>query len=66
MGLAIAKEDANLHGGRLEAIGEPGVGACFRLTLPLEQGHTVKTSPLPLAVEAEGVTTQEQEGGDDE
>ena len=66
LGLAIAKEDANLHGGRLEAIGEPGVGACFRLTLPLEQGHTVKTSPLPLAVEAEGVTTQEQEGGDDE
>lgn len=66
LGLAIAKEDANLHGGRLEAIGEPGVGACFRLTLPLEQGRTVKTSPLPLAVGAEGVTTQEQEGGDDE
>lgn len=66
LGLAIAKEDANLHGGRLEAIGEPGVGACFRLTLPLEQGLTVKTSPLPLAVGAEGVTTQEQEGGDDE
>lgn len=66
LGLAIAKEDANLHGGRLEAIGEPGVGACFRLTLPLEQGRTVKTAPLPLAVEAEGVTTQEQEGGDDE
>lgn len=66
LGLAIAKEDANLHGGRLEAIGAPGVGACFRLTLPLEQGHIVKTSPLPLAVEAEGVTTQEQDGGDDE
>lgn len=66
LGLAIAKEDANLHGGRLEAIGELGVGACFRLTLPMEQGHIVKTSPLPLAVEAEGVTTQEQEGGDDE
>ena len=66
LGLAIAKEDANLHGGRLEAIGELGVGACFRLTLPMEQGHIVKTSPLPLAVEAEGVTTQEQEGGEDE
>lgn len=66
LGLAIAKEDANLHGGRLEAIGEIGVGACFRLTLPMEQGHIVKTSPLPLAVEAEGVTTQEQEGGEDE
>ena len=66
LGLAIAKEDANLHGGRLEAIGELGVGACFRLTLPMEQGRIVKTSPLPLAVEAEGVTTQEQEGGEDE
>lgn len=66
LGLAIAKEDANLHGGRLEAIGEPGVGACFLLTLPLEQGHKVNASPLPLAVGAEGVTTQEQEGGDDE
>ena len=66
LGLAIAKEDANLHGGRLEAIGEPGVGACFLLTLPLEQGHKVNASPLPLAMEAEGVTTQEQEGGDDE
>lgn len=66
LGLAIAKEDANLHGGRLEAIGEPGVGACFLLTLPLEQGHKVNASPLPLAVGAEGVTTQEQKGGDDE
>ncbi len=66
LGLAIAKEDANLHGGRLEAAGEPGVGACFRLTLPLKQGRTAKVSPLPLEVEAEGVTTEEQEGGNDE
>lgn len=66
LGLAIAKEDANLHGGRLEATGEPGVGACFRLTLPLKQGRTAKASPLPLEVEAEGVTTEEQEGGNDE
>jgi two-component system sensor histidine kinase MtrB len=47
-GLAISIEDARLHQGRLEAWGEPGNGACFRLTLPLVRGHKVTTSPLPL------------------
>ena len=37
-----------MHQGRLEAWGEPGKGACFRLTLPLVRGHKVTTSPLPL------------------
>lgn len=48
LGLAISIEDARLHHGRLEAWGEPGKGACFRLTLPLVRGHKVTTSPLPL------------------
>jgi two-component system sensor histidine kinase MtrB len=48
LGLAISIEDARLHQGRLEAWGEPGRGACFRLTLPLVRGHKVTTSPLPL------------------
>jgi two-component system sensor histidine kinase MtrB len=48
LGLAISIEDARLHQGRLEAWGEPGKGACFRLTLPLIRGHKVTTSPLPL------------------
>ena len=48
LGLAISIEDARLHQGRLEAWGEPGHGACFRLTLPLVRGHKVTTSPLPL------------------
>ena len=48
LGLAISVEDARLHQGRLEAWGEPGQGACFRLTLPLVRGHKVTTSPLPL------------------
>ena len=48
LGLAISIEDARLHQGRLEAWGEPGKGACFRLTLPLTRGHKVTTSPLPL------------------
>ena len=48
LGLAISIEDARLHQGRLEAWGEPGKGACFRMTLPLVRGHKVTTSPLPL------------------
>ncbi|MCX2934242.1 MtrAB system histidine kinase MtrB [Mycobacterium sp. CVI_P3] len=52
LGLAISIEDARLHQGRLEAWGEPGKGACFRLTLPLVRGHKVTTSPLPLKPDA--------------
>ena len=37
--LAISVEDANLHDGKLEAWGEPGVGACFRLTLSRTRGQ---------------------------
>jgi two-component system sensor histidine kinase MtrB len=48
LGLAISVEDARLHQGRLEAWGEPGNGACFRLTLPMVRGHKVTTSPLPM------------------
>jgi two-component system sensor histidine kinase MtrB len=48
LGLAISVEDARLHGGRLEAWGEPGRGANFRLLLPREQGIELGESPLPL------------------
>ncbi|WP_345000447.1 MtrAB system histidine kinase MtrB, partial [Tsukamurella soli] len=48
LGLAISIEDARLHNGRLEAWGEPGNGACFRLTLPRRRGFKVLVSPLPL------------------
>lgn len=34
LGLSIATEDTRLHGGRLEAWGELGVGSCFMLSLP--------------------------------
>ena len=40
--------DARLHGGWLEAWGEPGKGACFRLTLPLDRAAGFTESPLPL------------------
>jgi Signal transduction histidine kinase len=48
LGLAISLEDARLHDGWLQAWGEPGRGAQFRLTLPRRAGHTLMHSPLPL------------------
>lgn len=58
LGLAISIEDARLHQGRLEAWGEPGKGACFRLTLPLVRGHKVTSSPLPVKpIERAGAPT---------
>lgn len=48
LGLAISLEDARLHDGWLQAWGEPGRGAQFRLTLPRHAGHTLMHSPLPL------------------
>lgn len=53
LGLAISLEDARLHGGWLEAWGEPGKGASFRLTLPKDRVVGFTESPLPLAPEGE-------------
>src|SRR5664280_537973 len=53
LGLAISREDARLHGGWLHAWGEPGVGSCFRLTLPRHTGVPIETSPLPLRPQEE-------------
>ncbi len=48
LGLSISLEDAHLHGGWLQAWGEPGGGAQFRLTLPRRAGERLVKSPLPL------------------
>jgi two-component system sensor histidine kinase MtrB len=48
LGLAIALEDVRLHGGWLQAWGEPGLGAAFRMTLPRKASTTFDVSPLPL------------------
>jgi two-component system sensor histidine kinase MtrB len=48
LGLAISLEDARLHGGWLQAWGEPGKGSVFRLTLPRIAGQELVGSPLPL------------------
>ncbi|MEO7745228.1 MAG: sensor histidine kinase, partial [Actinomycetota bacterium] len=55
LGLAIASEDTRLHGGWLQAWGEPGQGSCFRLTLPREAGVELTSSPLPLGPPADGL-----------
>lgn len=51
LGLSIAIEDARLHGGWLQAWGEPGGGSQFRLTLPRGAGESLRASPLPLEPE---------------
>ncbi|MFI6501581.1 MtrAB system histidine kinase MtrB [Nonomuraea typhae] len=48
LGLAISREDATLHGGWLQAWGQPGEGSQFRLTLPRAAGADLKGSPLSL------------------
>jgi two-component system sensor histidine kinase MtrB len=48
LGLSIALEDVRLHGGWLQAWGEPGRGSVFRLTLPWRVGGTITSAPLPL------------------
>jgi two-component system sensor histidine kinase MtrB len=55
LGLSISLEDAHLHGGWLQAWGEPGGGAQFRLTLPRRAGDRIGTSPLPLVPEDAGL-----------
>ncbi len=50
LGLAIALEDVRLHGGWLEARGEPGQGATFRITLPIRAGDALRSSPVPMVL----------------
>ena len=48
LGLAIATEDVAIHGGRLQAYGEPGKGASFLMTLPKRAGDEIASWPLAL------------------
>ncbi len=56
LGLSISLEDAHLHGGWLQAWGEIGGGAQFRLTLPRRAGDRITKSPLPLVPADAGAT----------
>jgi len=62
LGLAISLEDARLHGGWLQAWGEPGGGASFRLTLPRRTGIVLTDSPLPLVPESTAPLPEPDEG----
>lgn len=61
LGLSIALEDAALHHGRLEVWSAPGLGSCFRLTLPREPGTEPGESPLPLPPEDAGANAPDDE-----
>ncbi|NUK05263.1 HAMP domain-containing histidine kinase [Streptomyces lunaelactis] len=61
LGLSIAVEDARLHGGWLQAWGEPGGGSQFRLTLPRTADEPLRGSPIPLEPED---SRQNRERGD--
>lgn len=63
LGLSISLEDARLHGGWLEAWGEPGRGACFRLTLPRQVRGQIGESPLLLSPAESGGTAADQHDG---
>lgn len=65
LGLAISLEDARLHGGWLQAWGEPGRGARFLLTLPLVQGTVLTHGPLPLVPTGRGPGAGELPAGFD-
>ncbi|MFP3968121.1 MtrAB system histidine kinase MtrB [Actinomadura fulvescens] len=56
LGLSISREDAQLHGGWLQAWGEPGVGSQFRLSLPRVAGAELRGSPLPLVPPGAGAS----------
>jgi two-component system sensor histidine kinase MtrB len=64
LGLSISLEDAHLHGGWLQAWGEPGRGSQFRLTLPRRAGDALHHSPLPLVPADAQTRTVQQVGGD--
>jgi len=71
LGLPIALEDARLHNGWLEAWGQLGGGASFRLVLPRSPGTTIESAPLPLRPDdaapgpGTAVEVPEDEGEDD-
>lgn len=65
LGLTIAREDALLHGGKLQCAGELGVGATFLLSLPREPGEHWEP-PLPLRVAAAHEEWDAPEGASEE
>jgi two-component system sensor histidine kinase MtrB len=63
LGLAISLEDARLHGGWLQAWGEPARGSQFRLTIPRRAQEDLTSSPIPLVPEDTTVDAGLEETG---
>ena len=53
LGLSITAEDVRLHGGRIEAWGMKGKGACFTMNLPRVHGGELGPSPVLITGEPE-------------
>jgi len=44
VGLSVCRRIAQVHGGRIWVVSEPGEGACFHCTVPVWNGQTLTTS----------------------
>jgi two-component system sensor histidine kinase MtrB len=51
LGLSIAQEDAQLHGGIIEAIGVYGKGSLFVLTIPSDRSEELTERPFSLKLQ---------------
>ncbi len=60
IGLALARELAELHGGSIRVESEPGKGACFTLQIPTDLQPNAAASEPPGAVEAPAGAVHEQ------
>ena len=60
LGLSISLEDAHLHGGWLQAWGEPGRGAQFRLTLPRRRRRADRRQPAAAGAGGRGADPARQ------
>lgn len=62
LGLAIVREVAEAHGGRVEVFSTPGQGTLFRVWLPRKVDHAALPEPEPVAGEPVGFSFLPDEG----
>ncbi len=47
VGLSVCRRIAEVHGGRIWVVSEPGEGACFHVTVPVWQGQSTPSTAEP-------------------